>query len=446
MASISTPSSSFASLSDDGGYDYTFVNTLPDRVICVICHFPSRNPYLSECCGNVFCKSCLDKTKVDSHTTCPMCADATFHTFCNKQIDREVQQLHVYCTNKKKGCKWIGELKDITCHCEKDDGCKFEVVKCSNDCGKMLQRRNLTTHAEKTCPLRTVTCQYCGETGFFQFIKGGHENECQKFPIQCPNHCDTGTVLRENLKTHRKECPLEMVKCEYYKLGCEVKVPRKRRNEHEEENAKEHLQMAKRKLIHGEQRIANLEFILHRLINSSKMSNGQLTLVAEWSNQLGMLASLGASSIQVCPVTIKMTNYSLHVASGSCWYSSSFYTHHKGYTMQLRVYASGCGKGKGTHLSIFLRLMKGAYDDELSWPLTGNFIITLLNQLNDDDHYSYHLNFDDETPFLSKSRVDSGSAACGWGTTQFISNTRLKAHHSKCQFLKDECIYIQVCM
>ena len=50
-------------LSSIGGYDCSFINTPHDRFVCKICHLPSRDPYLSVCCGHVFCKSCLDNAK-----------------------------------------------------------------------------------------------------------------------------------------------------------------------------------------------------------------------------------------------------------------------------------------------------------------------------------------------------------------------------------------------
>ena len=59
----------------------------------------------------------------------------------SERIDQEVKKLKVYCTNKKKGCKWIGQLEDFACHHRNSDGCKCVVVKCSNDCGMMLQRK-----------------------------------------------------------------------------------------------------------------------------------------------------------------------------------------------------------------------------------------------------------------------------------------------------------------
>ena len=47
-----------------GGYDYQFVEVpSPDWLMCNIYHYPSKKPRLSLCCGNVFCKSCLDGAK-----------------------------------------------------------------------------------------------------------------------------------------------------------------------------------------------------------------------------------------------------------------------------------------------------------------------------------------------------------------------------------------------
>ena len=137
-----------------GGYDYSFVDTPHDRYICKICHLPSREPYLSECCGHVFCKACLDNVKKAAAITdaCPICRDEEFVTFRNRQADREIKCLLIYCTNKEKGCEWQGEVNDIDSHLGNTDGCQFEEVKCSNECGKMIERQYLTSHVETECP------------------------------------------------------------------------------------------------------------------------------------------------------------------------------------------------------------------------------------------------------------------------------------------------------
>lgn len=157
-----------------------------------------------------------------------------------------------------------------------------------------------------------------------------------------------------------------------------------------------------------------------------------------------MLAGISASSIQVCPVTLKMSDYCFHEMKGIRWYSNSFYAQHNGYMMRLLLYAGGVGTGKRTHLSAYLQLRKGEHDDKLVWPMTAKFAITLLNQLSDNEHYSYKLNFDEKTPLDSRSRVVDNTY--GWGTEKFFSSEDLKTVKSKRQFLKDNCIYIQVCI
>ena len=121
--------------------------------------FPgSRDPYLSVCCGHIFCKSCLDNVKKSPTTSdvCPVCRDEEFVTFPQKEANREINSLHIYCTYKEKGCEWQGELNDINNHLGNSDGCQFEEVKCSNECGEMIQHQYLTSHVETECPRRKV--------------------------------------------------------------------------------------------------------------------------------------------------------------------------------------------------------------------------------------------------------------------------------------------------
>ena len=50
------------------------------------------------------------------------------------------------------------------------------------------------------------------------------------------------------------------------------------------------------------------------------------------------------------------------------WYSSPLYTHNRGYKFRLEVYTNGIDKGCSSHLSVFVALMRGEYDDDLEWP------------------------------------------------------------------------------
>ena len=73
--------------------------------------------------------------------------------------------------------------------------------------------------------------------------------------------------------------------------------------------------------------------------------------------------------------------------------------------MCLRVDTAGHYDGKGTHLSVYMYLLKGLHDDELTWPLRGNFELVLLNQLCNGGHYSGTLTYDVNVPIKSRSKV-----------------------------------------
>ena len=436
-----------------GGYEYKFVNPPPDRCICNICHLPSRDAYMTgQCCeGQTICKSCLDQwQKTAGNMKCPVCRDETGGFSQNYHMKREIKSFHIYCTNKEKGCEWQGELNDISNHLENSlgrCGCQFEEVKCSNECGKMIQRQYLTSHVETGCPRRKVNCQYCHDTGEHQFIEGQHKEECPKLPLPCPNKCEVGSVPREDMEAHRKECPLEMIQCEYYSVGCKrARLVRKDLEKHDNENMKEHLMMTKSELTDTKVQLA----IAFKQINNL----AQLAMVnsmssppdnTKWPIMLDVKATVLQSGTQMSPVTIKMSEFNSKKRNKVVWYSDPFYTHNKGYKMYLCVYAGGYGSGKGTHLSVYLFLMKGSHDDELTWPLRGRFEIRLLNQISDSEHRSVTLSYDDDVPDTYTSRVTEGiRGGCGWGKPQYISIKDLNKITPTCQYLKNDCLFFQV--
>ena len=441
-----------------GGYDNNFVNTPHNRFICKICHLPSRHPYLSVCCGHLFCKSCLDNFIIVSVNACPICRDENFVTFPNKAIDREVKGLHIYCTNKEKGCEWQGELNDIINHLENSDGCQFEEVKCSNECGKMMERRYLTNHVETECPRHKVNCKYCHDTGEHQFIEGQHKEECPKLPLSCPNKCEVVFVLREDMESHRKECPLEMIQCEYFNVGCKRdKFPRKDLENHKKQKREEHLIMTKNELTNTKLRLDDtkaklddtkdqLDAALKQISSLAVLMNAQLhpgsSITDVRSTQLDAMVTMFKFT---CPVTIKMEGYNEKKVNKIQWHSEPFYTHDKGYRICLKVYAAGIGNGRGTHLSVFLSVIKGLHDDELTWPLRGKFEIKLLNQVSDSRHHSVIVTYDDDTPAIYTHRVlGSGITQEAWGRSLFISNEDLLSTFTTCQYVMDGCLYFQV--
>ena len=77
------------------------------------------------------------------------------------------------------------------------------------------------------------------------------------------------------------------------------------------------------------------------------------------------------------------------------WYSPPFYSLLRGYKMYLQVHCNGRGAGKGTHVSVFVHLMRGEFDDKLKWPFRGEVTVQLLSQEGRRGHSTKVVNFCD---------------------------------------------------
>lgn len=407
-----------------GGYEFEFVlamdGNLEDIFMCKICHLPSRNAQLSVCCGHTFCKSCLDRMKhsTTSSKACPVCRKKKFEIVANKQVDRKIRSLHVFCTNKEKGCRWQGELNDIDSHISKNNskGCVYEHIECKHGCGETLQRQHITKHMKIDCSHRKVNCQYCNLSGAYHFITGDHKETCPKVVVQCPNHCEVDNILREEMDEHRKVCSLEVVSCKYLRLGCGTRIARKEMEQHSHRNIERHLQLTTERLEKLEHTVSKLENVVSQLV---------------WFSRLASMAS--DSELQVTPVIIRITEFNTKKFERYRWKSPHFYTDNGGFDMYMKVnFAS-------SYLKIYMSLGLND-DDQLRWPLRGTFEIKLLNQISDAEHYSRRIVYDDRCP----DNVAGRDAVHSWGISRFISYWNLCSSSSTCQYVKSDSVYLKV--
>ena len=140
-----------------------------------------------------------------------------------------------------------------------------------------------------------------------------------------------------------------------------------------------------------------------------------------------------------------MTNFENHRTTADPWYSTPFYTHPHQYKMCLKVYASGSGLGEGTHVSVFVHLMRGEFDDHLKWPFRGDITVQLLNQLGEMEHYIKVIPFNERTPNDTAGRVIAGDrAASGWGILQFVSHSMLRESPKTTRYLMNDCLCFRV--
>jgi hypothetical protein len=66
--------------------------------------------------------------------------------------------------------------------------------------------------------------------------------------------------------------------------------------------------------------------------------------------------------------------------------SQPFYVGRNGYKVCARAYLNGDGLGKGTHLSLFLVVLRGKYDSLIPWPFQQKVTFKLIDQSDQDPH------------------------------------------------------------
>ena len=146
------------------------------------------------------------------------------------------------------------------------------------------------------------------------------------------------------------------------------------------------------------------------------------------------------------PTTFTIPKFDQLRQSDKWWYSRPFYVQVSGYRLGMFVFCNGVLDGKGSHVSVFLYLVRGEYDGELEWPFRGSVVIHMLNQRGDYNHHQKVVRFTDDTPLAVCSRVLVGDMAKeGNGPTQFISHPNLSYNADKdTEFLKNDCLKIRV--
>ena len=402
------------------GKKYTFLLKDPgllEELKCPIC-LELVNDAKQTFCGHVFCAGCIKTLN-----RCPVCK-AECQIFPDNRAMRQIRNLQVKCLNSKQGCEWQGDLGECDDHMTSK--CSFEVIPCPFECGVRVQRHKMKDHADKDCKLRPFPCRHCGREGVFALITTSHYTTCTSFPLPCPAGCGE-TVKRGDMKHHLATCEEELVACEYLQIGCDSVIKRKDLNKHLQDEKEGHLEKAMKN-------ISMMNTVVAKIC--LKESPGPEPPFRHW------LCS-NPSCYPLPPLIIKIDNFDNMKKQGTEWYTPPFYSHFGGYKMCLNVYANGYGDGKGTHVSVFTHLMKGENDDNLKWPFRGTITVTLINQLQPDNHQSDITQFANEISPDSTIRVME-ERGVGLGT-EVISHNDLKYNEEKNScYLKGDVLYFRI--
>ena len=384
-----------------GGYDFDFLEQLPDELTCSICQLVLRDPHLTSCCGHHFCQSCVARILAEWNP-CPLCKGTSFTTFLDKSFQRKINELGVLCPRSEDGCTWTGTVGTVTNHLDAD--CQYVEVECEL-CKEDIQRKNLDEHKNDECPNRPFNCEYCSYSKTWIEVTK-HLKKCANFPLQCPNKCGIGVIQRKNLNNHIKAvCPLQVELCVFEFAGCTVQVPRKDSTEHLATNTASHVTLLagvcaeyKYKLDAKQEEVDTLQATIKTLKDVVKSHDSMILSLNQKLSQLqvSQLSPVGLGKPPSLftptpthvfpPVDFYLQNLSFFRQNNKKWVSRPFYTHPGGYKMCLSVFPNGLGKGKNSpnHVSVFANLMKGEFDDGLEWPFQGDVYVNLHIESGED--------------------------------------------------------------
>ena len=186
--------------------------------------------------------------------------------------------------------------------------------------------------------------------------------------------------------------------------------------------------------------IAIIAAILALVVSSSSLQQDVIDLQ---SKQQQMWSLLHTTQVYQNTTIVVMTDFEKHKRDNDTWFSEPFYTHPHGYKMRLGVDAGGNGYGESIHVSVYVYLLRGEFDDYLEWPFRGNITIQLLNQLEDNDHCTETIPFTDETDDDCAGRVTTGERDAGWGVHAFISHEELDKPNGA-KYLEKNCLLFRV--
>ena len=470
-----------------GGYDCQLVDPPPAHIQteCSVCLQILRQPCIVSCCGHKFCRECIEAV-VETSKDCPLCNGHDFSFMAEHSLSRTLLDLVVYCSAQSDGCTWTGRLKDIEAHLNRsysvEDqlcGCQFFEVTCVHPgCVKIMQRRYAAAHQTSECRKRPHTCQYClAYTFTYSEVTENHYCVCEKFPVHCPNGCAMFPIEQNRVEKHlRDECSLAVVACPFLYAGCEASLPREEMLDHARDMSTHFPMLAdvNRRLVYEntqlQSRVTKLErekeekerFMMSRIfqLSSACCASHHFIRHTELQHNDGgpfvmdttigpfimdttitsdivsktMEMEMRSMYFAVLPYEFKMDNFLNYIKGGPTEYSPIFYTHSFGYRFRIRVIRTEYSKllSLEAFTSVYVEILSGPFDNTLNWPFKGSITISVVNQLDDCNHYEATVCFCDETYYEGKvrKRPEKGSPV-SLGLRRFVYHKDLRNRHTK---------------
>ena len=143
---------------------------------------------------------------------------------------------------------------------------------------------------------------------------------------------------------------------------------------------------------------------------------------------------------RLLPIEFTIADVLKKKESNTEWVSPPFYTHPHGYKLCLVVYPNGIDFGKGSHVSVFVGLLKAKHNDQLAWPLELDVAIKLLDWREDKGHHEQTVTMNSEYYRVTKNGVKM--SPCNW---EYIHHSLLPYNSStNTEYLQNNTLRLMV--
>ena len=399
-----------------GGFDCDFVEPPPKSLECPICLLTVREPHIVVCCGNQFCRPCIDRIRQDGKP-CPLCNEPNFTAFVHKGVMREVNALAVRCSQKHLGCQWVGELGQLKQHLNPGQqgraGCNYVEVECRYQCGGCFRRQFLLEHELESCPKRPV-----------EVLISSTMRKLEASLVENQSLREEISRLKNIQMEQSKKLNVTLAECKSLKASNEKLKNRVYSLEQGMQQTTEAQKASKRQL----------EVLRQHQTKSLEAVNRDISELKQTQKQ-----QKAAAPLALPPFYFRFYNYQELKRQKIRWFSDPFYSHPQGYKLriQLDMYIS---YADSQVLYIFVRVMRGEYDDCLQWPFQGKVTIQMFDRESESWLYEKIFSFRHQLNEINRKPVDVFENV-GCGDTYFIS---CKVLESNARYLRHDAIRFRV--
>ncbi|KAI4872813.1 hypothetical protein NFI96_016143 [Prochilodus magdalenae] len=136
----------------------------------------------------------------------------------------------------------------------------------------------------------------------------------------------------------------------------------------------------------------------------------------------------------------KVHDYHRKKEAGTSLTSPPFYTSRSGYKLSARIYPGGEGAARGSHMSLYVMLMRGDFDSLLPWPFRQSVTLTVLDQSGSRNHINYSFTPDPASDSFRRPTSEYNSAL---GFPRFATHGDLEAPRNAA-YIRDDTLFIKV--